>query len=815
MSHNHQDKVRFVDGFVQQLRTCGMQVRYDSLELLPGDVVPEWIFDALGESDVFIVVLSDNAPVEGWVKHEIFTALLKHHRGKCRIITVLLDGVKVPDWLKVFQYQHISNLSDYDEELTKIVAGINRRESESATEPFRGLVVEPALKRTVPCTLPVPPQKFVNRKSELDELDAVLQRVADTPGSGVAVVHGMPGVGKTALAGLWANKVRDRFPGGSLYVDLGPGGGSGALPDFDDIMVLLLGELGAEKSSISPDRASRQKAYYRLTDSRQMLLFADNVTEYAQIRQIRPRSDGSLVIAAVSKHSKEFDLEVAESVELRPLERSHAVAMLRGLAGARRDDPRADLLALAELCGDLPIALTVAAAHLRRHSAWTVTDFLERIGSADDRLEAITGDHGKFLTRVFDEVCDSFDAGLGQFYRRLGLFPGVSFTEASAAAVADVPVVDAGSHIEELFDFGLVVESRPNRYQVHALVAEHMRRAFHASESHWTERRLVGSLVDWYRRAVMCADVAVSKERLRLAPRPATGPVDVPVFGSSADAQLWYVEERHNIVSVMRLASSYGMHEPVWHMAEAMWLLYTLSNFYGDWEQSAQLGIDAAVACGDPQAEARLRPLLAKVFAVSGRYEEAGVQLAAARRGADESGNRNLQAMVTEFEGSCALLAGDKERALDALLSTRVQAEQLGSARAVAVADLQLSRFYLAVDDHVNALGVSRQARAVFESVDDPMNIAKTTLMAGQALLGLGRLSAAAAEAVAAVELCREQGMAYHSAESHETAADAFLRLRQVAKAVAHAEDAVRLYSGIGHEKAELVAEKLARMVQI
>ena len=38
-------------------------------------------------------------------------------------------------------------------------------------------------------------------------------------GTVVAVVSGMPGVGKSALASQWANSVRQEFPEGALYAD--------------------------------------------------------------------------------------------------------------------------------------------------------------------------------------------------------------------------------------------------------------------------------------------------------------------------------------------------------------------------------------------------------------------------------------------------------------------------------------------------------------------------------------------------------------------------------------------------------------------
>ena len=805
LSHYDSDRDRFVDGFAHKLQAFhDINVWYSPWELKPGDQVVQQIIDeGLAQCDVFVVVLSSSVSKTDWVPYEINTAIQRSLEGKCRIVPVVLGNAEAPVRLRGIQYQRIADIADYGAELDWVVDGVRKFGLNSASVSVSA----------VSHRLPVPPPRFVNRRSELDELDAFLEQAASATGPSVAVVHGMPGVGKTSLAAMWANTARHRFPDGSLYVDFGSRGAA-APPDIDDIMVQLLGELGADTSAIATDRAARQQTYDRLTGSKQLLVFADNVTEYAQIRQIRPCGDGSLVIAAAPTFPAEFDLVHAESVELSPFGRPDAIDMIRHLSGPRRrDDPYSALSDLAEHCDDLPVALAVAASHLRRHSAWSVSDFLERIATADNLLEAVAGGRDRDrLTGMFDEVYKGFSDRLQQFYRRLGLFPGVSFTADAAAAMTGVTTAEACALLEELYDTHLMFETVPGRYQAHALIAEHMRHVFAAHETRETAGQLASSLVDWYRRAVMDADIAVSRERLRLAPwTAAAGQVDVPVFASSAEAQHWYESERHNLVAVMEFALSYSIHEPVWHIAEAMWLLYTLSSYFSDWEQSARLGIAAAAECGDLQAEARLRPMLAKVLAQSGRYSESAEELSRARQLADGTDNAALQAMVTGVEGTCALAAGDKVRAAEALLSARSQQQLLGSSRGVAVTDLQLSRCCLLSGDFAGALTTSRRARPAFEAVPDPMNVAKVVLMSSKALSGLGRSGEAYDDAAEAAVLGQSQGMRFHTAEAHEVAAAALADMGRHEEAKPHWQAAYRLYSEIGHDKAEHLEELLVR----
>ncbi|MFC7740297.1 BTAD domain-containing putative transcriptional regulator [Nocardiopsis composta] len=91
------------------------------------------------------------------------------------------------------------------------------RRASPAAPPREGPAAAPAAPapRRVPDTVPGPPPDFHGRRPELELLAEGAEGTAP-----LQVVHGMPGVGKTALVRRAARMVRPRFPDGTLMAVL-------------------------------------------------------------------------------------------------------------------------------------------------------------------------------------------------------------------------------------------------------------------------------------------------------------------------------------------------------------------------------------------------------------------------------------------------------------------------------------------------------------------------------------------------------------------------------------------------------------------
>ncbi len=182
----------------------------------------------------------------------------------------------------------------------------------------------------------------------------------------VAVLGGLPGVGKSALGKQWMHLVRERFDGGDLVADFskrrrGPGVDvSGVLADF----IRRLSPVGAIIPATLEERTERFRA---LTFDRKLLVLLDDVTEAAEVSQLQPLGKGCLLVATSYREFQELHYEGAEYVPVDPLTPGQAKEMLVTLAGERGAEFERDEMETAKLlayCGGLALPLCVCASRL-------------------------------------------------------------------------------------------------------------------------------------------------------------------------------------------------------------------------------------------------------------------------------------------------------------------------------------------------------------------------------------------------------------------------------------------------------------------
>ncbi|WP_433063058.1 helix-turn-helix domain-containing protein [Dactylosporangium sp. CS-033363] len=313
------------------------------------------------------------------------------------------------------------------------------------------------------CELPRPGGPFVGRVAELD---AIGRQLAAVPagGPGVAVVvHGPPGVGKTALAVRAAEEHRDRYPGGVFHLDLRDGDlRNGARP----AQATLLKALGVPAARIARDEDERAGQVRAVLWHRRCLLLLDDAADEAQVRGLLPGAGANAVL--VTSRRALGGLEAVHRLGLAPFAPAESAALLHA-AAAGHDGTPAQVEAVARLCGHLPLALHIAGTRLHSRPGWSMAVLAERLADADQRL-ALLSAPGSGVRAAFLVSYAQLAGPVRAVFRRLAEVPAVSFGPAEAALVAPCPVAEAEEHLEELLDLGLLEPDGDRQYRFHDLI---------------------------------------------------------------------------------------------------------------------------------------------------------------------------------------------------------------------------------------------------------------------------------------------------------------------------------------------------------
>jgi DNA-binding SARP family transcriptional activator len=311
-----------------------------------------------------------------------------------------------------------------------------------------------------PAGLPAPIATFAGRGSELAELR---ERFA-APGPVVCFVHGPAGAGKSTLATRFAHEQRERFPDGTLYIDLA-GNRPGATPASPSaVLSALLGELGTPQAGVDAARAYRDRLR-----GRRMLVVLDNATNPSQVLPALPDEPGCAALVTSRRPIAGPDGTVHTHVD--NLTKDDAVALLAKIAGPRKVDAEPDAAAeLAELCAHNPHALRVIATRAATRPHWSLASWVELLTAPDRRLAELAevrqsiGVSARQLANSGKET----ERAAADLLARLPR-DDREITPAAAAQLTGWPRPLAEQALEELVDAQLLYSPTPGSYAYYGL----------------------------------------------------------------------------------------------------------------------------------------------------------------------------------------------------------------------------------------------------------------------------------------------------------------------------------------------------------
>ncbi|WP_367041354.1 cyclophane-containing RiPP biosynthesis TPR protein HaaT [Streptomyces sp. Je 1-332] len=575
-------------------------------------------------------------------------------------------------------------------------------------------------------SLPRDTTAFTNRSVELERLqqsvDASQARGESLP---VHVIDGMPGVGKTTFAVHAGHSLASRFPDGQLFVNLN-GHTPGRNPvQATEALASLLAATGVptQQIPVGDDIGAVTEARAALWRSqlagRKALLILDNAASYRQLEPLLPGGSECLVLVTSRRRLAAHE-EVAMAVAALPPD--HAIGLFTQLSGRSPESLEPAVLdELVQLCGYLPLGVSLLAARLRHRPAWSVEDLLARLLATRDRLgEMRAGERAMGAT--FDLSYQDLPEARQRFFRRLSLHPGADIDAYVSAALDSIAVTDARRHLDALYDDHLIDENPESRYRLHDLLRDYAR-GLADEEDSMTQAQAVERVGTYYLAALSDANMHIIRSGSDAGAPPLPGPsgggapaVELPVMGTRNDALGWLERERANMLACIEQANSLTLHSLVVRLAAA---LAPFLRHAGPWDQAAGLhrvAAEAARRTGDRQGLADALAELGVVRRFMASYAEAARALNEAVAEYEAIDDLRGKAKALNQVGIVGYMTADNEAAArsqtEALAIFRELSDRLGQANALAdlgMVQRQASHFAEGLETQTEALRLYRE----------------------------------------------------------------------------------------------------------
>lgn len=637
---------------------------------------------------------------------------------------------------------------------------LHRMITESAALPPRDGIDDASSERSdrdavpIPRQLPAAIRDFTGRAVDLSALDALSPTDATGPAISqpetvvICAIDGSAGIGKTTLAVYWANRVRDRFPDGTLYANL-RGYGPGQAATAHEVLDAFLRALGTPPARI-PETVEERAALYRsLLDGRRVLVVLDNAGTPEQVRPLLPAGAGCL--ALVTSRSSMTGLVVGQGaarISLDLLAFDEAAALLRGIVGDTRAEAEPDALTdIVNACARLPLALRIAGARAAARPRLRLADLRAELRDEHKRLDALshTGDEATAVRAVFAWSYRALPPARALMFRRLGLHPGVQIDVYAAAALADTSPDEARGILEALADVHLVESTTSDRYLAHDLLRDYAAERAEQEDPSAQRAEALSRLLGFYLHAANAAARAAMLAR-GFVPDATPAPRHLPAFDSARQAMDWFELEYDNLTAAIPCAGAQGLHAVAWQLPAALNGLFEYAGRRADWLAANDEGLSAARAIGDLRGERYMLSTSSEHLARSSRVEEA---MDRALRGLDLA--RDLEDPVLE-----------------------------------ATAVLHIALVHIHTGDFRGAADRARQAADLFDRADEAWGAAVATNVLGEACQGLGDLDEALTCHRRALEVFRADGHRNRESWALRLLGDAYRAQGRLDRAVEH-----------------------------
>jgi len=615
--------------------------------------------------------------------------------------------------------------TQYETHIAGPVQGFVQGEHNVVTLVFQG-----GAQRTVPFL--APPRlssDLVGRDELLRDLKPPLQAGASL------ALHGLPGVGKTALAVALAHD-RDmlgQFYDGVLWARLGR---------QPNVLAQLgawgaaMGLSGEEMITLS-NNEDRAEAIHATIGLRRMLLIADDAwqAEAALLFKLGGPNCARLLttrLAAVA-----WDFADDQPTEVHELSEANGLRLLERLAPEVVEAEPEAASTLVQTVGGLPLALTLLGRYLQK-AAYSgqprrVHTALERLRQAEVRLgvaqpQPPLASHPSLprgASISLQAAIAISDAALDEASRRalqaLAVFPPKpsTFSEEAALAVSAAPP----NTLDTLTDFGLLETSGVGRYTLHQTITDYVRVQ---STDPTADERLATYFVDY-----------------------------VKTHETEYDA---LDREMSNVLAAWQAAFNHGMSQALIQGANAFYAFMETRGL----DAVAKVHLDraehAASTAGDAGDLVTTRLYLGEIAVHSGSYAQAETYFQGGLAQARELGHRERISALLLGLGTVAGSRGDYTRAEQFYQEGLALARELGDYKRISVLLQNLGAVAANRGDYTRAEQFYQEGLALARELGDYKRISDLLAHLGTVALRRGDYVQAEGCYQEGLSLAREMG---------------------------------------------------------
>ncbi|MER6442210.1 tetratricopeptide repeat protein [Streptomyces sp. NPDC001185] len=663
----------------------------------------------------------------------------------------------------------------------------------------------------IPRQLPVDTRHFVGRSDALTELGQALDDGSHHESGVVAItaISGTAGIGKTALAIHWAHQIARHFPDGQLYINL-RGFDARSPVEPEQALHAFLSALGVEAGRIPLDLAAQAALFRSMLDGRRVLIVLGNARDAEHVRPLLPASRSCL--AVITTRNRVDSLVVREGVHrviLNLMSHDDARALLAKRMGRERVDSELTAATdVIQLCGRLPLALSIVAARAAAQSQFPISSLAEDLMDERTRLDALDLHEADLsIEAVFSWSSRLLTAQGARLFELLGAAPGSDVGVHASAVLADMSHTAVNTLLTELTQAHLVEEYSPRRYRLHDLLRAYATKVAR-SDDELDLKPAMQRLLDFYLHTSHSGDRILDPLRESMEIKGVDGHSIFSLVGRQ-QAQDWFAAEHDNLLSAARYAADNGLDEKVvWLAWSATTFLHRGGHWY-DYREIQRIALLSALRTGERRAQAITHRNLGNALAQLKSYDEASENHRKALALFVELGDERGQARVHHALGYLCEKRGDYATALEhgkhALTLYRARDDRAGEARA-----LNAMGWYQAMLQNYEAtVHNCEQALTILRTLDDPTYEAHTLDSLGYAYHHMGSFEQAISCFRTAIEFYRELEDQYYYAATLHHLGDTLQANGNAEEACAAWREAGRVLDDMGHSEGEEVSAKL------